>query len=81
MPTRTEPDNPSLALCGICRFRGDYKTLERNVKGSFDLFPTCEQYALERTCPGFTPGNLKRRKPTLQDVAKMMIENAQYGRF
>ena len=59
MSTR-DPDNPSLALCGICRFSGDYKTLDISVGGGFDLFPTCEHYALDKTCPGFAPGNLKR---------------------
>ena len=78
MSTR-DPDNPSLALCGICRFSGDYKTLDISVGGGLDLFPTCEHYALDKTCPGFAPGNLKGM--TLQDRAKMMMEMAQYGRF
>ena len=73
-----EPDKPSLALCGICRFSGEYKTLDRSVEGGFGLFPTCEQYAMDNTCPGFAPGNLKGM--TLQDRAKMMMEMAQYGR-
>ena len=54
-----EPDKPSLALCGICRFSGEYKTLDRSVGSGFRLFPTCEQYALNNTCPGFAPANLK----------------------
>ena len=74
-----DPDNPSLALCGICRFSGDYKTLDISVGGGLDLFPTCEHYALDRTCPGFAPGNLERS--TLQDQAEMMRANAQYGRY
>ena len=77
MSTR-DPDNPSLALCGICRFSGDYKTLDIRVGGGFDLFPTCEHYALDKTCPGFAPGNLKGM--ALQDRVKMM-ELTQYGRF
>ena len=74
-----EPDKPSLALCGICRFSGEYKTLDRSVEGGFGLFPTCEHYALDNTCPGFAPGNLERS--TLQGQAEMMRANAHYGRW
>lgn len=74
---RSEPSDPSLALCQICA-NADMRTPARGNDDEIRQYRTCMRWIWGK-CNSFVPGNIEGM--TLQDRAKMMMEMVQYGRF
>ena len=54
-----EPNDPSLALCQLCKNRGEVTAYAKDLDGVLRQYPTCMRYTFHN-CNDFVPANIRR---------------------
>ena len=57
----TDPRDPSLALCQICRMKGEMGVYTIGCDGKPHHYRTCVRYTIGN-CNHFVPGNIRGRQ-------------------
>ena len=63
-----EPNDPSLALCQLCKNRGDMTAYAKDMDGILRQYPTCMRYTFHN-CNDFVPDHTAASKQVAQLIA------------